>query len=222
MISRFSEEQSIDPSVETVTRDVAPDDKVPLDANTVDSQDAEGDVDLVGTHGDHEGPQEDMPSFKEWSKKFLAQEEEKNKVHQSNEKGNPETNTQAKKNKSDRKQNNFASVDCGANVLENNIESQNAGSILLENKDFYMLNPCSANIWFIVELCDHVQVTSLQLANFELFSSNIEKFQVSFSTRYPTREWEQLQSFTARFEKTIQTFKLEPIFAKYMKVSRNF
>lgn len=182
-----------------------------------DSQVAEGDEDLIGARDDPEGPTEDMPSFKEWSKKFLAEEEQKNKVQQNIEKGNSETITL--KVKSDRKQNNYASVDCGANILEKNPEAQNAESILLENKDFYMLNPCSANIWFIVELCDHVQVTSLQLANFELFSSTIEKFQVSFSTRYPTREWEQLQTFTARSEKAVQTFKLEPIFAKYMRVS---
>lgn len=158
-----------------------------------------------------------MPSFKEWSKKFLAEEEQKNKVQQNIEKGNSETINP--KVKFDRKQNNYASVDCGANILEKNTEAQNAESILLENKDFYMLNPCSANIWFIVELCDHVQVTSLQLANFELFSSTIEKFEVSFSTRYPTREWEQRQTFIAKSEKAVQTFKLEPIFAKYMRVS---
>ena len=149
--------------------------------------------------------------------KYIAQEEEK-KVQQINEKGSLDLSTQLKKKTIDRKQNNYASVDCGANIPEMNSEAQNAHSILLENKDLYMLNPCSANIWFIVELCDHVHVTSLQLANFEMFSSTIEKFQVSFSTRYPTREWSQLQTFTAKLEKSIQTFTIDPIFAKYIKV----
>jgi hypothetical protein len=160
-----------------------------------------------------------MPSFNEWSQKFLAQEEEK-KVAQINEKGTPDIATQQKKKNIDRKQNNYASVDCGANIPEKNVEAQNAHSILLENKDLYMLNPCSADIWFVVELCDHVQVTSLQLANFEMFSSTIEKFQVSFSTRYPTRDWNQLQEFVAKPEKSIQTFTVDPIFAKYIKVEQ--
>ena len=157
-----------------------------------------------------------MPSFNEWSQKFLAQEEEK-KVAQINEKGTVDPRVEKKK-KIDRKQNNFASVDCGANIPEMNPEAQNAHSILLENKDLYMLNPCSANIWFIVELCDHVQITSLQLANFEMFSSTIKEFQVSFSTRYPTREWSPVQAFVAKPEKSIQTFTIDPIFAKYIKV----
>ena len=173
--------------------------------------------DLEGTQDGLGATQEDMPSFKEWSQKFLAQEEEK-KVAQINEKGSMDPSSQPKKKNVDRKQNNYASVDCGANIPEKNPEAQNAHAILLENKDAYMLNPCSANIWFIVELCDHAHVTSLQLANFELFSSTIETFQVSFSTRYPTREWSQLQKFVAKPEKTIQTFTIDPIFAKYIKV----
>ena len=174
-------------------------------------EDLESTQDAVG------GVQEDMPSFNEWSQKFLAQEEEK-KVQLNHEKGTSDPGIQQKKKTMDRKQNNYASVDCGANIPEKNSEAQNAHTILLENKDLYMLNPCSANIWFIVELCDHVQVTSLQLANFEMFSSTTREFQVSFSTRYPTREWSQLQTFEAKPEKSIQTFTIDPIFAKYIKV----
>lgn len=172
---------------------------------------------LLGSHEENDGTQEDMPSFNEWSQKFLAQEEEK-KVAQTQEKGSVDAGNQQKKKNIDRKQNNYASVDCGANIPEANAEAQNAHSILLENKDVYMLNPCSANIWFIVELCDHAHVTSLQLANFEMFSSTVDKFQVSFSTRYPTREWSPVQKFEAKPEKSTQTFAIDPIFAKYIKV----
>ena len=52
-----------------------------------------------------------------------------------------------------------------------------------------MLNPCSTQVWFIVELCDLAQVKSIQIANFELFSSTPESFRVYVSKRYPTREW---------------------------------
>lgn len=213
-----SSERSVVPE-ETVARYPPPGDSKTLDRNVEDFQAPDGDEDLVGGRDDLKGTPDDMPSFKEWSQKFLELEEQKNKVQQNMEKGNAEADTLKKKKKSDRKQNNYASLDCGAKILEKNAEAQHAESILLENKDLYMLNPCSANIWFIVELCDHVQVTSLQLANFELFSSTTEKFQVSFSTRYPTRDWTQLQTFTAKSEKTIQTFTIDPIFAKYIKVN---
>ncbi|CAB3991252.1 SUN domain-containing ossification factor isoform X4 [Paramuricea clavata] len=199
--------------------DELPDEHVHYEDST-GPQDVEATAeDLGSTPEDLEGTQEDMPSFNEWSQKFLAQEEEK-KVAQINEKGSLDPSTQQKKKIIDHKQNNYASVDCGANIPEKNQEARNPNSILLENKDLYMLNPCSANVWFIVELCDHVQVTSLQLANFEMFSSTIEKFQVSFSTRYPTREWSPVQEFVAKPEKTIQTFTIDPTFAKYMKVEQ--
>ena len=119
----------------------------------------------------------------------------------------------------ERKQSNYALVDCGAKILDHNSEASNVDSILVENRDLYMLNPCSAQVWFIVELCDLAQVKSIQIANFELFSSTPESFRVYVSKRYPTREWTMLGTFQAREERTIQTFLLdEPIYAKYFKV----
>jgi hypothetical protein len=51
--------------------------------------------------------------------------------------------------KSKKKSNNYASVDCGAEVISVNPESTRCAAILDENKDDYMLNPCSANIWSV-------------------------------------------------------------------------
>ncbi len=39
---------------------------------------------------------------------------------------------------------------------------QNPKAILIENRDVYMINPCSANISFVVELCETVSVRSLR------------------------------------------------------------
>ena len=61
---------------------------------------------------------------------------------------------------------------------------QNSQDILSENKDAYMINPCSAGIWFIVELCELVSVRSLEIASFELFSSTPKSFKVYASERY--------------------------------------
>ena len=61
---------------------------------------------------------------------------------------------------------------------------QNSQDILSENKDAYMINPCSASIWFIVELCELVSVRSLEIASFELFSSTPKSFKVYASERW--------------------------------------
>ena len=120
----------------------------------------------------------------------------------------------------ERKKNNYAALDCGAKVLNHNPEAANAISILMENKDVYMLNPCSANIWFTVELCDVVSIKTIEIANFELFSSTPESFKIYVSSRYPTREWTPLGTFHARDVREVQRFPLEEgVYAKYMKVS---
>lgn len=162
--------------------------------------------------------EEEMPSFDEFKKKLLQEEEEKSK-QQSAENANKTTHKPKPKKVKERKQSNYASVDCGAKILDHNDEASNADSVLVENKDLYMLNPCSAKVWFVVELCDVAHVKSIQIANFELFSSTPESFRVYVSKRYPTREWTMLGTFQAREERTIQTFPLdEPIYAKYFKV----
>ena len=157
-----------------------------------------------------------MPSFDEFKRRVLQEEEEKSKQQIAE---NVSGSTQKPKKVKERKQNNYASVDCGAKILDHNTEASNAESILVENKDLYMLNPCSAQVWFVVELCDLAQVRSIQIANFELFSSTPESFRVFVSKRYPTRDWTMLGTFQAREEREIQTFPLdEPIYAKYFKV----
>ena len=167
---------------------------------------------------DSKPKEEEMPSFDEFKRRVLQEEEEKSK-QQSAENLNGTAHKLKPKKVKERKQSNYASVDCGAKILNHNDEASNADSILVENKDLYMLNPCSAKVWFVVELCDIAHVKSIQIANFELFSSTPESFRVYVSKRYPTREWTMLGTFQAREERTIQTFPLdEPIYAKYFKV----
>ena len=160
--------------------------------------------------------EEDMPSFDEFKRRVLQEEEEKSKQQNAESASGA---VQKPKKVKERKQSNYASVDCGAKILEHNNEASNAESILVENKDLYMLNPCSAQVWFVLELCDVAHVKSIQIANFELFSSTPESFRVYVSKRYPTREWTMLGTFQAREEREVQTFPLdEPIYAKYFKV----
>jgi hypothetical protein len=118
---------------------------------------------------------------------------------------------------------NYASFDCAATVLKTNKQAKSATSILVENKDSYMLNECSANNKFlIVELCDDILVDTVVLANYEFFSSMFRHFTISVSDRYPVKmeRWRTLGTFEARNSRDIQPFLItEPqIWARYLRI----
>ncbi|KAH8725974.1 UNC-like C-terminal-domain-containing protein, partial [Phaeosphaeriaceae sp. PMI808] len=118
---------------------------------------------------------------------------------------------------------NYASFDCAATVLKTNKQAKSATSVLVENKDSYMLNECSAgNKFLIVELCDDILIDTIVLANYEFFSSMFRHFRVSVSDRYPVKmeRWRTLATFEARNARDIQPFLItEPqIWARYLRV----
>lgn len=118
---------------------------------------------------------------------------------------------------------NYASFDCAATVLKSNKECKSASSILVENKDSYLLNICSAESkHIIIELCDDILVDTLVLANYEFFSSSFRHFRVSVSDRYPVKadKWKDLGTFEARNTREIQAFLVENplIWARYLKI----
>ncbi|CAF1542754.1 unnamed protein product, partial [Didymodactylos carnosus] len=116
---------------------------------------------------------------------------------------------------------NFASASCGAKILSNNAESSNPSSILYSSPDEYMLNPCNAKIWFVVELCESIRILNIEIANFELFSSVPKTFRVAGSDRYPTKDWHRyhLGTFNCTFNRTIQGFETVQ-FDTYLKYVR--
>ncbi|KAK6506847.1 hypothetical protein TWF481_005307 [Arthrobotrys musiformis] len=118
---------------------------------------------------------------------------------------------------------NYASFDCAATVHKTNPESKGASSILVENKDSYMLNKCGAkNKFIIVELCDDILVDTVVLANYEFFSSMFRTFKVSVSDRYPVKSagWKELGLFEAKNSREIQAFLVENplIWARYIRI----
>ena len=118
---------------------------------------------------------------------------------------------------------NYASFDCAATVLKTNKQAKSATSVLVENKDSYMLNECSAdNKFLIVELCDDILVDTVVLANYEFFSSMFRHFRVSVSDRYPVKmeRWRTLATFEARNSRDMQPFLInEPqIWARYLRI----
>ncbi|XP_060769783.1 SUN domain-containing ossification factor-like [Neoarius graeffei] len=155
---------------------------------------------------------EDIPTFDKWKKIMMEVENEKSQTtHTSCNGGSSAVKVQ--------KTTNYASVKCGAKILASNPEAKSTSAILMENVDVYMLSPCSNKIWFVIELCQPIQVKQLDTANFELFSSNPKDFLVSISDRYPTNKWAKLGTFHARNERTVQSFPLdEHLYAKYVKV----
>ena len=97
---------------------------------------------------------------------------------------------------------NFASFDCGALFLASNPGSREGSAIIQNTKDRYMLNKCSApNKWFEIEFCEEILVESIQLANYELFSSTFKDLKVFVNNKYPpsTKDpWLLLGKFTAK------------------------
>lgn len=57
---------------------------------------------------------------------------------------------------------NYASLDCGAKLLSTNPEAKSAGSLLSACRDEYLLSPCNSKIWFVVELCETVQLKKVR------------------------------------------------------------
>ncbi|XP_077309122.1 SUN domain-containing ossification factor isoform X4 [Lithobates pipiens] len=155
----------------------------------------------------------DIPTFDEWKKQVMEVEKEKSQSSHASVNGGQHT-VKVQKNR-----NNYASVECGAKILSANPEAKSTSAILIENMDLYMLNPCSTKIWFVIELCEPIQVKQLDIANYELFSSTPRDFLVSISDRYPTNKWVKLGTFHARDERTVQSFPLdEQMYAKYVKM----
>ncbi|XP_051736001.1 SUN domain-containing ossification factor-like isoform X2 [Ctenopharyngodon idella] len=152
-------------------------------------------------------PDQEIPTFDEWTKIMMETEKSQVTPHAPDGKKLQQTIT------------NYASVECGAKILSSNPEAKSTSAVLMENMDMYMLNPCNNKIWFIIELCQPIQVKQLDIANFEIFSSNPKDFLVSISDRYPNKKWVKLGTFHARDERMVQSFPLdEHLFAKYVKM----
>ena len=118
---------------------------------------------------------------------------------------------------------NYASFDCAATVLKTNPECTGSSSVLIENKDSYMLNECRAkNKFLILEMCDDILVDTVVLANYEFFSSIFHTFRVSVSDRYPAKldQWKELGVYEARNTREVQAFAVENplIWARYLKI----
>lgn len=116
---------------------------------------------------------------------------------------------------------NYASSSKGAKVLGFNKEAKGASNILCKDKDKYLRSPCSAEEKFvIIELSEETLVDTIEIANFEHYSSNLKDFELRGSLIYPTDTWFELGNFTAGNVKHAQRFVLmEPKWVRYLKLN---
>ncbi|XP_038990121.1 SUN domain-containing protein 4-like isoform X2 [Phoenix dactylifera] len=115
---------------------------------------------------------------------------------------------------------NYASAIKGAKVLDFNKEAKGASSILDKDKDMYLRNPGSAEKFVVIELSEETLVDTIELANFEHYSSNLKDFELLSSLIYPTDNWVNLGNFTAVNVKHAQRFSLpESKWARYLKLN---
>ncbi|GIY08691.1 SUN domain-containing ossification factor [Caerostris extrusa] len=161
----------------------------------------------------HQQPHYDgMPSFDEWKKMMLAEQQKGGQKM-------PSPSPPGKKISSQKRRRNYSSFECGAKIVASNAEADGASRILNELVDEYMLNPCKAKIWFVIELCETVQASQIELANFELFSSCPKEFAVYSSDNFPTRDWVLLGVFNAAEQRVLQSFELKQEgFGKFIKI----
>ncbi|KAL8196288.1 hypothetical protein R6Q57_025288 [Mikania cordata] len=113
---------------------------------------------------------------------------------------------------------NYAAASKGAKVVAHDKEAKGASSILEEDHDMYLRNPCSvANKFVVVELAEETLVDAIKIANFEHHSSNFKQFELSGSLVFPTETWYELGTFVAENVKHSQYFKLpEPKWVRYI------
>lgn len=71
----------------------------------------------------------------------------------------PSPTPPGKKISSQKRRRNYSSYECGAKIVAANTEAEGTSRILNELVDEYMLNPCKAKIWFVIELCETVQAS---------------------------------------------------------------
>jgi hypothetical protein len=101
---------------------------------------------------------------------------------------------------------NYASEDCSARVHKTHKGAQSAEAVLSHKKDKYMLTPCATKDKFmIIELCDDIRIDTVQLANFEFFSTVFRSIKISVAhTMSDTDHWVEMGTYEAKNVRSVQ------------------
>jgi hypothetical protein len=122
---------------------------------------------------------------------------------------------------------NYASLDCSARVHYSSPQTRSPSALLHKSKDRYMLTPCSAaSHYVVIELCDEIRIDTLEVGNFEFFSSVVRDVRVrAGDSEGDGRDadyagWKELGTFRLANLRGVQPFKFEPPtgFHRYLRL----
>ena len=85
---------------------------------------------------------------------------------------------------------NYLSGNAGAKLLASSDGMKGAPNVLFEDKDSYAM--CETELkkkWLTLALTQEIHLDTLVLANFELYSSSVRRFQLLGSQTYPCQHW---------------------------------
>lgn len=109
---------------------------------------------------------------------------------------------------------NYASADAGARVLASSGGTVGAKNVIQGNVDKYLLTPCDSvdamgARWIEIELSEEVILESVQIANFEYYSSSPRRVAILGSNSYPPSRWNLLGVFEFSDVRIVQRFSVE-------------
>ena len=116
---------------------------------------------------------------------------------------------------------NFASQSAGAVILDKSPASAKGFHYLLnDDKDKYGISPCEEKKWVVIGLSEDILITSIEVSNYEKYSSTLKDFQLLASYSYPTDEWINLGQYTAKPQLGAQLFNVtdNEAHTRYLKV----
>lgn len=117
---------------------------------------------------------------------------------------------------------NFALSRDGAKVLASNQGAKRVGALLDDDSDTFMRNECKDNKWVVIELSQVARVSSLEIAQNELYSSRLKEFSVygmqshprtlatlDSSTNVDSNGWSFMGKFEGKKAKGVQVFAVD-------------
>ena len=119
------------------------------------------------------------------------------------------SNSADKPRSKDTKMFNFASQAAGAVVLAKSPSTAKGfHNLLNDDRDKYGICACDEKKWVVIGLSEDILVASVEVANYEKYSSMLKDFQILASNTYPTSEWIDLGTYTAEAHLGPQLFSI--------------
>lgn len=118
---------------------------------------------------------------------------------------------------------NFASADAGARVLAASRAVVGAKNVIQDSVDRYLLTPCTSGFeqarWIEIELSEDVILDTVEVGNFEFYSSSARNVVVLGAGTYPPAQWNVLGVFGYTDVRTLQSFRIQKrVVTRYLRI----